>query len=213
MSVGTTAAAALGVGAAASAAGSLGSAAMESSAAGNAATAQTNAADYAANLQHQDSQDALNFNKQEWNQQQANEAPWLTAGQNRSRGTWQGLHERRPAKVCSRRSRSSSKPNRGDGAERSRLPVQISQQGMPQLQNASAAKGSLLSGNGQQAEQNYGQNYASERIRERLQPSNAAVHRTPFNIFSSNKSNEYNRLAGLAGTGQQAATTYRARSD
>lgn len=61
-------------------AGSLGGAAISSHAAGKAASTQANAADYAANLQHQDAQAALQFQQQQYSQSQANMAPWLNTG-------------------------------------------------------------------------------------------------------------------------------------
>ena len=63
-------------------AGSIGGAAISSNAAGNAASTQANAADTAAQLQYQSSQNALGFQENEYNQAQANEAPWLSAGAN-----------------------------------------------------------------------------------------------------------------------------------
>lgn len=62
------------------AAASLGGAAISSNAAGNAASTQANAADQAAQLQYQASQNALNFQEQQWQQSQANIAPWLQSG-------------------------------------------------------------------------------------------------------------------------------------
>lgn len=62
------------------AAAGFGGAALQSSAAGNAADTQANAADRAAQLQYQASQNALDFEKQQWGQQQANMAPWLQTG-------------------------------------------------------------------------------------------------------------------------------------
>lgn len=62
------------------AAGSIGGALIGSNAAGNAADTQSQAAQNAAQLQYQASQNALDFQKQQWNQQQANLAPWLNSG-------------------------------------------------------------------------------------------------------------------------------------
>src|SRR5690348_15340181 len=57
-------------------AGSIGGAALASHGAGK----QADAAMSAAQLQHQDAQDALAFQKQEYADQQKNLAPWLQAG-------------------------------------------------------------------------------------------------------------------------------------
>lgn len=60
--------------------GSIGGALIGSHGASSAASAQANAANYAAGLQHQDAQDALNFQKQQWQTSQNNLAPWLDVG-------------------------------------------------------------------------------------------------------------------------------------
>jgi hypothetical protein len=60
--------------------GSIGGAAIGSNAATTAAGDQESAANNAANLQYQASQNALGFQEQQWNQDQANEAPWLQSG-------------------------------------------------------------------------------------------------------------------------------------
>jgi hypothetical protein len=61
-------------------AGSIGGAAISAHASGQAADAQAAAADRSAQLQYQASQDALNFQKQQYAQSQANAAPWLQSG-------------------------------------------------------------------------------------------------------------------------------------
>lgn len=71
-----TIAAVAGIGAA----GSVATGIIGSNAAGNAASAQAHAANNAANLQYQASQNALGFQEQQYNQEQANAAPWLQSG-------------------------------------------------------------------------------------------------------------------------------------
>lgn len=61
-------------------AGSIGGGLIGAHAAGKAADAQSSAADRAANLQHQDSQQALAFQKEQYYQGQQNLAPWLQSG-------------------------------------------------------------------------------------------------------------------------------------
>lgn len=62
-------------------AGSLGAGAIGASAAGNAAATQAQSSEYAANLQEQEAANALNFEQQQWATTQANEAPFIGAGQ------------------------------------------------------------------------------------------------------------------------------------
>ena len=59
---------------------SIGSAAIGSSGAKKAASAQEDAANHAADLQYQASQDALKFQQQQWGTSQQNMAPWLQYG-------------------------------------------------------------------------------------------------------------------------------------
>lgn len=75
--IGTALAIGLGV---ASAVGSVASSAIGAHAAGSAANAQVDAANHAADVQHQDAQDALAFQKSTYADQQKNLAPWLSTG-------------------------------------------------------------------------------------------------------------------------------------
>lgn len=61
-------------------AGGIGSALIGSSAAGNAADTQAQSANYAANLQHQDTEDALGFQQGVYNNAQQETAPYLNTG-------------------------------------------------------------------------------------------------------------------------------------
>lgn len=66
------------------------------------------------------------------------------------------------------------------------------QQGQDALDNSAAAHGSLLSGAQIKASTDYNQNFASNEY------SNA------YNRFNTDRSNQFNRLSGVAGTGQTA---------
>jgi hypothetical protein len=185
-------------------AGSIGGAAISSHAAGKAAKAQSDAAVQAAQIQADQSNKALDFQKQEWNTQQQNLAPWLTAGKG-ALGELTGL---------------TNTPGQGlltPFSEKFQAPTDVTQQndpgyqfrlkqGMQALNNSAAAKGNLLSGNALEAQQQFGQNLASN---EYGNVYNRAFneYQNRFNVFNSNQTNEYNKLAGLAGVGQQTATT------
>jgi len=161
--------------------------------ASKAAGAQANAAQSAAQLQHQDQQASLDFQKQEWAQQQANEAPWLNAGK----------------QALSQLSDLTSTPGKGL-LENFQAPTAVTeqndpgyqfrlQQGQQALENSAAARGGVLSGNTLKAITDYGQNYASNEYQN--------VYNRAFNTFETNQANTFNRLSSLAGTGQQAANT------
>lgn len=66
------------------------------------------------------------------------------------------------------------------------------QQGQKALEASAAARGGLLSGNTGQALTDYGQNFASNE------------YQNAYNRFTNNQTNRFNRLASLAGVGQQA---------
>ena len=78
------------------------------------------------------------------------------------------------------------------------------QLGQQALEQSAAARGGLLTGGVLQGEQQYAQNLASTNYQN--------VYNNAYNTYSSNynqdqqqKANEYNRLASLAGVGQQTA--------
>jgi hypothetical protein len=117
---------------------------------------QADAASQAAQLQHQDAQAALGFQKQEYADQQKNIAPWLKAGtgavnslsdmvQNGGFPAWSGKFEA-PTDVT----------EQNDPGYQFRLA-----QGLKALQNSAAAKGSLLTGGTAKALNNYAQGEAS----------------------------------------------------
>ncbi len=64
------------------AAGAIGGAAISANAAGNASSAQANSANYGANLQYQLGNENLDLQQAIFNEQQANQKPFLEAGQN-----------------------------------------------------------------------------------------------------------------------------------
>ncbi len=80
------------------------------------------------------------------------------------------------------------------------------QQGQQLLENSAAARGDLLNGGTAKAEQQFGQDYASN---EYGNVYNRALgqYQQNYNIYAQNQANQYNRLASLAGVGQTAANT------
>jgi hypothetical protein len=145
----------------------IGGAMISSSGAQNAAQIQADAANRAADLQYQ-----------EYQQQQANQKPYLEAGYGalsqmsdpyfQQNFTGQGMME-------------------DDPGYQFRL-----NQGLSSLQNSAAARGGLMSGNTGQALTQYGQDYASNE------------YQNAYNRFTNNQSQRFNRLASIAGLGQTA---------
>jgi hypothetical protein len=190
---------ALGLGAMA-AAGSVGGAAISSNAAGNAASTQANAATTAAGIQAQEADKALQFQEKQWNTEQANLAPWLKAGtagltnlqsllgiggNTNAPGYGSLLQPFTPPTLTEAENEPGYKFSLGQGEEA--------------LQNSAAAKGGLISGNTQEALDQYAQNYAQNNYTN--------VYNRAFNTFETNQQNKYNRLAALSGIGQTAANT------
>jgi len=195
IATGTALAIAGGIGAA----GSLGGAALESNAAGNAASAQVSGADYAAQLQAEEAQNALNFQKQEWNTQQQNLAPWLNAGgQGLSQlETLLGVGGNKTAPGYGSLTQGFTPPTLEQAEQYPGYQFGLGQ-GEQAIQNSAAAKGNAFSGNTAEALNNYAQNYAQQDY--------SNVYNQSFNTFENNQLNQYNRLAALSGVGQQTGT-------
>jgi hypothetical protein len=164
---------------------------------------QAGAAKSAQQLQAQEAQNALDFQKQQWQTQQQNLAPWLKAG-SQAENTLSGL---------------MGTPGQGlltPWTEQFQAPTDITEQNDPgfqarlklgtdALQNSAAAHGGILSGNTAQAITQYGQDYASN---EYGNVYNRALgqYQQRYNIFEGNQANQFNRLSALAGGGQVAAS-------
>ena len=78
------------------------------------------------------------------------------------------------------------------------------QQGEKALDMGAAASGNLLTGGTANAEQQYGQNYASNEY-SNVYSRALQNYDTNFNTFETNSTNQYNRLAAMAGLGQTTA--------
>jgi len=182
------------------AAGIAGSA-ISSNAAGNAASAQKDSAKYAADLQYQASQQALDFQKQQYNTTQQQIAPWLNAGQGAlaqlAAGTSPGGSLVTPYSGTFTAPTGLSEQN--DPGYQARL-----QLGTDAIQRSAAAKGGVLTGGTAKALDTYAQDYASNEY-QNVYNRALTDYTTNFNAYNTNQANQYNRLASLAGVGQQAA--------
>jgi len=157
---------------------------------------QAGAARSAAELQAQEAQNALDFQKQEWNTQQANLAPWLSAG----KGALSNL-EGILAEPGQGWDETFKPPTAEEAAQYPGYQFQ-EQQGEQALQNSAAAKGALYSGNTQEALARYGQQSA--------QSDYTNVYNQAFQQYLQRYGQHndiLNRLAALSGTGQTAANT------
>lgn len=174
-----------------------------------AAGAQSKAALSTAQLQSQDAQAALAEQKRQFDITQGNIAPWLTAGKG-------GLAELSRLLGIGGGSGFADFGSLLKGfSEKFQAPTDVTEQndpgykfrldqGMQALQNSAAARGSLLSGGTLRALNDYAQNYASNEYGN-VYGRALGEYQQRYNIFQNQQANEYNRLAGISGTGQTAA--------
>lgn len=131
---------------------------------------------------------AENATQVEWDmyeQSRTDQMPWLNQGKT-SLNQLAGLMA--PGKQLARSFGSAD--FRADPGYQFRL-----QEGMRGVENSAAARGGLLSGNALKALANYSQQSASNE------------YMNAYNRFNNDQSNLYNRLAGLANTGQTTANS------
>jgi hypothetical protein len=192
--------------------GSIGSAAIGANAAGNAADAQTSAANHAADLQQQESQAALDFQKQQYATSQAQQQPWLQAGQSGLNALQYGMGTGGTANGSGVAQGSLTTPYSGSFTAPTGLTEQNDpgyqarlQLGQDAIQRSAAASGGVVTGGTAQALNNQAQTFASN---EYGNVYNRALtdYTTKYNAYNTDQTNQYNKLAALSGTGQQTAT-------
>ncbi len=166
-----------GIAAAASAAGSAVAGAVGSE---NARAAQESAAEKALRVQ----QEAAAQQQKNYDQQRADQMPWLDAG----RASLEDLAAQMKAGAFNNTMDPSQIAN--DPGYQFRMA-----EGQKALERSAAARGGLNSGGTQKSLARYSQGLASEEF------GNA------WNRNEMGNTNRYNRLAGMAGVGQQAANT------
>lgn len=163
------------------AASSIGSAVIGSNAAGKAAKAQEDSTKYAADLQKEEADNSLNFQKQVYGDQKANQQPYLDAGKSALTQLTAGTA---PGGQFTKTFTADDMASLDPGFD-FRM-----QQGQLALERAEAAGGSIGSGGALKAATQYGQDYASGEF------NNA------WNRFNTTQNQNFNRLASLAGLGQ-----------
>ncbi len=139
--------AAIGIAGAVGAAGTVASSAIQANAAGNAAQAQRNAAQQAQQLEYQNQQNAINFQNQEWSQQQSAEQPYQALGSTSANSLTNLLKQGFQAPTL-----AQAQQNPGYQF--------VQQQGNLALNNKAAAAGNLFSGTQGTALENYNQQLA-----------------------------------------------------
>lgn len=162
------------------------------------ASEQSSAANYAADLQAQEAANALAFQKQEFATQQANEAPWIQAGQ----GAITNLSNllKPGGGLTQQWNQNFQPPTAAQAAAYPGEQFQL-QQGEQAIQRSAAAQGGLLTGGTAKALNNYAQGVASTDY-QNVYNNQFQNYQQNYNQFQQQQANIYNRLAGVAGSGQ-----------
>jgi len=165
---------------------------------------QAGAAKNAAQLEAEQQQKALDFQKQQWQTQQGNMAPWIKAGQG-AVGTLsdlqnQGLAGQGPLAAWTGQ---FSAPTMAEAQNEPGYKFAL-QQGTNALTNSAAASGNLLTGNTGEALQQYGQSLGEENY-QNVYNRAMQQYQQGYNQYQQNQSNIFNRYASLAGLGQTSA--------
>ena len=173
---------------------------------GFAASTQSNAAKSAAQLQYQSQQNALDFQKQMWQTQQGNMAPWITQGQG-AVNTLGGLQNQ------ALQGQGPLAPWTGQFTAPTLEQAQNEpgykfalEQGTAALGRSAAASGNLLTGNTGEALQQYGQQLGEQNY-QNVYNRAMQQYQLGYNQYEQNQSNLFNRYASLAGLGQTSAAT------
>lgn len=182
--------------------GSLAGAGIGAGASISAANTQADAAKSAAQLQADEAQKSLDFQKQEWNTQQANEKPFLQAG-TKAVGELSDLTSTPGQGLLAGYDQTFSAPTLAQAEQEPGYQFSL-QQGTDALEKGAAARGDLLSGNEGVALQQYGQQLGQNNY-QNVYNRALSTYDTNFNVFNQNQTNEYNRLANESGMGQTTA--------
>jgi len=165
---------------------------------------QANAAKSAQQLEAENQRQALEFQKQVWQQQQGNMAPWIHQGQG-AINTLGGLQNQ------ALQGQGPLAPWTGQFQAPTLAQAQNEpgykfalQQGTNALTNSAAASGNLLTGNTGEALQQYGQQFGEQNY-QNVYNRAMQQYQLGYNQYEQNQSNLFNRYASLAGLGQTSA--------
>jgi hypothetical protein len=190
------------IGGAISAGGSILSGLIGGKAAGKASNTLAKAGTAASNLAGQAGSQAQNYDLQQLNREGANEQPFVGAGQ-QTAGSLKNLLA--PGGQLTQGYGSFTAPTgvteQNDPGYQFRL-----QQGQNALQNSAAARGGLLSTGTAKNLNDYAQGAASQEYGNVYNRA-LGTYQTNQNNFNTNNNNLYNRLFGVSGLGQNAASS------
>lgn len=158
----------------------------------------------AAELQHQDQMASLAENKRQFDLQQKNLAPWLQAG-TQGINTLSGLLSKPGEGLLTPWTDTFKAPTAAEAAATPGYQFAL-QTGQNSIENSAAAHGGLLSTGSMKTLDMFSQGLADTTYSDTYNRA-LGEYQQRYNIFQGNQTNEFNRLAALSGTGQQAATT------
>lgn len=165
--------------------------------------AQSNAAKSAAQLQADEAQKSLDFQKQQWQTQQQNEAPFLAAG-TKAVNTLSDLTSTPGQGLLTPWTDTFKPPTAEEARATPGYKFQL-QEGEQALQNSAAANGGLLTGGTAKGIDQYAQGLADTTYQQTYQNA-LQQYQTAYNTFQNNQTNTFNRLATQAGEGQTTAS-------
>lgn len=184
--------------------GSIAGGAIGAVGASSAANAQVDASKSAAQLQAEQAQKALDFQKQQWETQQKNEAPFLAAG-TQAANTLAGLTSTPGEGLLTPWTKEFHAPTAEEAAQTPGYKFQL-EQGNEALQRSAVASGGLLTGGTAKALDQFSQGLASSNYQQTFQNA-LQQYSTAYNTFQNNQTNTFNRLASQEGIGQTTAAT------
>lgn len=161
---------------------------------------QADATKYAANQQSQAAANSLAFNQQVYGTTLANEKPFVAAGDTAVNALQAGIQNGSLTQPWTTPFSFSGVNLQNDPAYNFDL-----QQGQQAIQRSAAAQGGLVSGGALKDLNDYSQGFASNQFEQSYQNA-LAQYQQAYNIFQNNQSNQFNRLSGVAGLGQNAVT-------
>ena len=166
----------------------------------------SNAANDAAQLQYKSAEDALQFQKDEFSTQQQNIAPWLSAGK-QSLGTLMGDFQNGTFGPGSIQAPGAFKPPSLQDARNSPGYQFELGQGISAIQRSAAARGGLGSGSTLKGLESFGTGLADSTYGDVFNRSLATYGAglQGYQAQLAGQSQAYNELAGISGTGQNAA--------
>lgn len=165
---------------------------------------QAGASKNAAQLQAQEAQNALAQNQQQFNTNQQDIAPFLKGG-TQAEGELSGLTSTPGQGLLTPWNQTFQAPTEQQAEQYPGYQFQL-QQGQNALENSAAASGGLLTGGNEAALDQYSQGLAQQDYGNVYNQA-LQQYQLGYNQFENNQTNEYNRLAGLSGAGQNAAST------